>query len=136
MDKFEFMRLWDLYHELLTPHQQEITNLYFNYDLTLSEIAEARGISRQGVSECLNGCKKQLGEWEQKLHFAKMLAEGDLHTSFMQTAVIKALQNFVASHAEFAPEIEKIIQLVEKDYTAEVATALNKGTTSVINKKV
>jgi hypothetical protein len=54
----------------------------------------------------------------------------------MQTAVTKALKQFVSAHAEFAPDIEKIIQLVEKDYSSEVSAALNKGTTSVTNKKV
>ena len=51
MDKIMFMRLWDLYGGLLTENQREITGLYFNLDLTVSEIAEQKGISRQGVSE-------------------------------------------------------------------------------------
>ena len=50
----------------MTPTQQEITDLYFNLDLTLSEIAEQKGITRQGVSECLKTCKKQLEEYEEK----------------------------------------------------------------------
>ena len=58
MDKIMFMRLWDLYGGLLTENQREITGLYFNLDLTVSEIAEQKGISRQGVSECLNLCKR------------------------------------------------------------------------------
>ncbi len=51
MNKTVFMRLWDIYNGLLTLTQQEITNLYFNLDLTVSEIAEEKGISRQAVSE-------------------------------------------------------------------------------------
>ena len=35
-----FLRLWDLYNGILTDNQREITNLYFNYDLSLGEIAE------------------------------------------------------------------------------------------------
>ena len=69
MDKFSFIGLWDVYSGLLTETQQEITNLYFNLDLTVSEIAKEKGISRQAVSECLKGCKTQLEEYEDKLHF-------------------------------------------------------------------
>ena len=42
MDKISFMRLWDIYNGLLTPTQQELTNLYFNLDLTVSEIADEK----------------------------------------------------------------------------------------------
>lgn len=75
MNKIEFMRLWDAYSKLLTSTQQEITNLYFNLDLTLSEIAEEKGISRQAVSDCLNACKKQLEEYEEKLHVVELTKE-------------------------------------------------------------
>ena len=75
MNKVEFMQLWDTYNGLLTPTQQEITNLYFNLDLTVSEIAAEKGVSRQAVSDCLTGCKKQLEEYEQKLHVLELTAE-------------------------------------------------------------
>ena len=69
MDKFSFIGLWDVYSGLLTQTQQEVTDLYFNLDLTVSEIAKEKGINRQAVSECLKGCKVQLEEYEGKLHF-------------------------------------------------------------------
>lgn len=75
MNKVQFMRLWDAYSSLLTPTQQDITNLYFNLDLTLSEIAEEKGISRQAVSDCLNGCKRQLEDYEEKLHVVELTLE-------------------------------------------------------------
>jgi hypothetical protein len=126
MDKLKFLRLWDLYHALLTPHQQEITDLYFNFDLTLSEIAESKGISRQGVSDCLQGCKKQLAEWEEKLHFSAMLQEGDLATSFMVTDIRRAVANFLGNHPEFSVEMNEILSFTDKDYTQEVKASLNK----------
>ena len=67
MDKFTFIALWDIYRGLLTETQREVTDMYFNLDLTVSEIAEQKGISRQAVSECLKGCKKQLEDYEEKL---------------------------------------------------------------------
>ena len=59
-DDLHFLRLWDLYSPLLTEKQREITELYFNYDLSLGEIAEQKGVSRQSVSDCLNKSRKQL----------------------------------------------------------------------------
>ena len=75
------MRLWDIYAGLLTPKQREITDLYFNKDLTLSEIAEEKSVSRQAVSECLKTCRNQLEEYEGKLGFLKLLDDADLQTS-------------------------------------------------------
>ena len=83
MDKIKFMRLWDLYGKLLTPTQQEICDLYFNLDLTVSEIAAERGVSRQSVSECLNLCKQELKEYDDKLKHDKLLSEGDLFSSYI-----------------------------------------------------
>ena len=70
-DDLEFLRLWDLYSPLLTATQREITNLYFNCDLSLGEIAEEKGVSRQSVYDCLQKCRKQLEEYESKLGFLK-----------------------------------------------------------------
>ena len=42
--------LYDFYGELLTPHQQEIYESIIFQDLSLSEVAEIHGISRQGSS--------------------------------------------------------------------------------------
>ena len=72
-DDLGFMQLWDTYSPLLTKTQQEITHLYFNCDLSLGEIAEQKGVSRQSVSDCLRTCRKQLQGYEQKLGFEKLL---------------------------------------------------------------
>ena len=74
-DDLHFLRLWDLYSPLLTATQREITDLYFNYDLSLGEIAEQKGVSRQSVSDCLHKSRSQLEKYEQRLKFAKALDE-------------------------------------------------------------
>ena len=74
-DDLEFLRLLDLYSPLLTATQREITDLYFNYDLSLAEIAEQKGVSRQSVSDCLNKSRKQLESYEDKLGFARTLQD-------------------------------------------------------------
>lgn len=74
-DDLHFLRLWDLYSPLLTATQKEITDLYFNYDLSLAEIAEQKGVSRQSVSDCLQKSRKQLEKYEEKLGFARIVAD-------------------------------------------------------------
>ena len=88
-DDLAFMRLWDLYSPLLTQTQREITDLYFNYDLSLAEIAEEKGVSRQSVSDCLQKCRKQLENYDEKLHFSKLLADGDRAFSAYMTTVTR-----------------------------------------------
>jgi hypothetical protein len=124
MNKLRFMRLWDLYSKLLTPTQQEITNLYFNLDLTVSEIAESKGITRQGVSECLNSCKKQLEEYESKLGHERMLTEGDLAYSFMVTDVGNWAKEFVGLHPEYSEDIQRLTAILDKDYEQEIVDTL------------
>lgn len=72
-DEVRFMQLWDLYGGLLTKTQREIADLYFGFDLSLGEIAEQKGVSRQSVSDCLRQCRKKVEDAERKLGFAKTL---------------------------------------------------------------
>ena len=125
MNKTAFMRLWDIYNGLLTETQQEITNLYFNLDLTVSEIAEEKGISRQAVSECLKTCKKQLEEYDGKLKFDRALREISLDYSFRLTDINRWAEAFKSAHTEFAEEIEELLSILNKDYSDEVDGALN-----------
>ena len=92
-DDLHFLRLWDLYSPLLTATQQEITDLYFNYDLSLGEIAEQKGVSRQSVSDCLQKCRKQLERYEEKLRFSNALDElSDEYSAYM-TAVNRFIES-------------------------------------------
>ncbi len=75
MQDLEFLRLWDFYSPLLTERQREISDLYYNCDLSLAEIAEQKNCSRQSVSDCLKICRKQIEEYEAKLGFAHTMTE-------------------------------------------------------------
>ncbi|MBR1691237.1 MAG: YlxM family DNA-binding protein [Lachnospiraceae bacterium] len=72
MDKIvEQGLLYDFYGELLTEHQRQIYEDAFWNDLSLSEIAAERGISRQGVHDLLRRCNKLLAGYESKLHLVE-----------------------------------------------------------------
>ena len=105
----KFLRLWDLYGGLLTDNQREITRLYFNCDLSPAEIAEAKGVSRQSVSDCLHKCRKQLEEAEEKLHFSKMLDEARLSYSLYKTRV----KRWAAEQKKVRPEWAAALSALE-----------------------
>lgn len=72
MDKiFEQALLYDFYGELLTSHQQSIYEDAVFHDMSLSEIAEEQGISRQGVHDLIKRCDKILQGYESKLHLVE-----------------------------------------------------------------
>ncbi len=63
--------LLDHYGAMLTDKQREVIDLYYNDDLSLAEIAEQEGISRQGVRDNIKRAEAQLLEMEEKLHAAE-----------------------------------------------------------------
>ena len=63
--------LLDFSGPLLTEHRREIVRLYCEEDLSLSEIAEQMGITRQGVSDALGKAKRQLADYEARLGLAE-----------------------------------------------------------------
>ena len=72
MDKIlEQSLLYDFYGELLTPHQKEVYEQFVLDDLSLSEIAESEGISRQGVHDLVRRCQKALEGYEETLHLVE-----------------------------------------------------------------
>lgn len=72
MNKFlEQALLYDFYGELLTDHQKDIYEQFVLEDLSLSEIAEMKGISRQGVHDLVKRCQKTLENYEEKLHLVE-----------------------------------------------------------------
>lgn len=66
---FEVSYLLDFYGEMLTKKQRDFLDLYYNEDLSLSEIAENEGITRQGVRDSIKRAEVQLFDMESKLQF-------------------------------------------------------------------
>lgn len=64
---FYVSELLDRYGALLSDKQYRILDGYYNNDLSLSEIAENEGITRQGVSDFVKRGEAQLTEFEEKL---------------------------------------------------------------------
>lgn len=107
-DDLRFLRLWDLYSPLLTATQREITDLYFNYDLSLGEIAQQKGVSRQSVSDCLQKCRKQLEKYEEKLQLDKALTELSREYSAYMTTVARWMAEKRKSAPQFAVDLDEL----------------------------
>ena len=67
-EKIEQAYLYDFYGELLNEHQRKIYEDFVFNDLSLGEIADEEGISRQGVHDMVKRCTKTLEGYESKLH--------------------------------------------------------------------
>jgi predicted DNA-binding protein YlxM (UPF0122 family) len=67
--------LFDFYGELLTEKQRQYIDLYYNDDLSLAEIAENEGISRQGVRDILLRAENTLLDTERKTGLAARHAD-------------------------------------------------------------
>ncbi len=64
---FGLTELFDLYGELLTARQRELFTSYYIYDLSLAEIAQPEGKTRQNVYEQIKKVKAKLLSYEQAL---------------------------------------------------------------------
>lgn len=72
MDKnLQITILMDFYGQLLTKKQLDALDYYYNEDLSLSEIGEILGISRQGAHDFIKRGEKQLNEYEDALNLVK-----------------------------------------------------------------
>ena len=94
------IKLIDCYGKLLTSKQYEImTNYYFD-NLTLSEIGDNFGISRQAVNDCINKSIKILENFEDKLNTVAVHSEiseklGEIKLSLTNDNLINKLDEVI-----------------------------------------
>lgn len=76
---FEMCLLFDFYGEVLTDKQREVFDMYYNADLSLAEISEHIGITRQGVRDSIIRAEHTLRDLESKLKLVSRYGQIDLH---------------------------------------------------------
>ncbi len=74
-ENYYVSELLDRYGSILSDKQQRILDGYYNNDLSLSEIAENEGITRQGVRDFVKRSELQLYEFEEKLNLCRKSKE-------------------------------------------------------------
>lgn len=77
-------RLLDIYGPLLTDRQRRCMEMYFEMDLSLTEIGEELRISRQGAYDMLRRASHSLEEYEERLH---LMARSDAAREKLDQAV-------------------------------------------------
>lgn len=112
----ELSLLLDFYGELLSEKVRRASELYYNDDLSLSEVAEDMGITRQGVRDLIKRAEGNLYGYEQKLGLYKRFLEmqkglGTLKESLVKT---KSLLDCDTDRSEIDKEISGMIELVDK----------------------
>ena len=95
-----YSELLTLYQNLLSETQREILDDYYSYNLSFSEIAENRHISRSAVEDAIKKGKKKLDELENKLCSLKIL-------HLIHEAKASCNDELVASKLEEAERIMK-----------------------------
>ncbi len=88
---YRMAMLYDFYGDMLTDRQKEFYDLYYNEDLSLAEIAENYGISRQGVRDVIVRAEATLTELEEKTGIIKRF-----HTMQDQLAQVGGMVDKIA----------------------------------------
>ena len=104
---YRMTMLFDFYGEMLTDRQKEFYDLYYNEDLSLSEIAENYKMSRQGVRDAIVRAEAVLTELEDKTGLIRRFQE--------QTAQLQELLDLVgaAGQANADPTVADYLRRIE-----------------------
>ncbi len=101
--------LLDFYGEVLSQRKQEVLSLYYNEDLSLAEIADEIGISRQGVRDLIKKAEEELIFLEDKLGLQKKLYE-----ALEQSDRIFELMNRENASEELTSQMRNLVQILKK----------------------
>ena len=114
---FEMGYLLDFYGEVLTPKQREMLRQYYNDDLSLSEIGENFGITRQGARDAIKHGETALKELEEKVGFAARYRRVQQTLEELEQLVIDARFECTGPNArltttEYAATLNKMLRLI------------------------
>ncbi len=114
-DTFTMSMLFDFYGDLLTDKQKELFDLYYNEDLSLSEIAEQAEISRQGVRDAIVRAETILRETEDRLRLVRRY--GGVESRVRRIAEAAAYinrENIRIKNREIAAQVGEILTLTRE----------------------
>lgn len=107
--KLEITMLLQIYGKLLTEKQYDYINDYYNNDLSLSEIAENYGITRQAARDNIKKGENKLFEYEEKLEIMKT-------TVNTEQKIAKILSQISSIQTEYSDEkIARILEHVKNE---------------------
>ncbi len=106
--------LLDAYGEVLDDHAKAIMTAYYEDDLSLAEIAEGEGISRQGVRHVIKKSEEQLDFLESKLGLAEHYSVIDEISLELSNISARLAATADASIAEYADKINDLLRKIKQ----------------------
>ena len=109
--------LADFYGNFLTQKQREVIEMYYNDDLSLAEIAQHTGISRQGVRDSIKRGEQTLIDAEEKLKLSQKFVNFQKARNSITKhidSIIKICENSNPSRDEILKSANKISSLINK----------------------
>lgn len=108
--------LLDFYGRMLTEKQREVVEFYYNEDLSLAEIAQHSGITRQGVRDSIKRAECQLTDCEEKLGLMKRFHEiqAGLSEIAHNAAEIQRESERMIGGGELRKKAQRIIELTDE----------------------
>ena len=99
--------LLDFYGDILPERRRDILDLYYNDDLSLSEIAEQMGITRQAVRDSIKKTEQELFFYEEKLGLRRRFTEAE-------TRVEKAISLCEAARETLPPALAEELEAIRR----------------------
>lgn len=116
---YRMTMLFDFYGEILTERQREFYDLYYNDDLSLSEIAQNSGITRQGVRDVIVRAENILVDLEEKTGIIARFHQNREQLNKLEKSVqmLKDLASYNDDHTlkQLAEEISATVAELQKE---------------------
>ena len=125
-DRLRRSMLLDYYGELLTQRQRECYELHYNDDLSLSEIAEQCGISRQGAWDNIRRADEALEKLEKKTGLIRRVSENERHLRQLMT-LLKEMKR----RAGESGELNELLREAEEEVTGLLKTSYGEETDGI-----
>jgi len=103
--------LMDFYGDILTQKQRDVMEMYYDQDLSLGEIAENTGITRQGVLDSIHRGEAQMQEMEKKLQLYARYQETAAAIKQVEEAAREIINLNLAGYS-YSAAIEKQAELI------------------------
>ena len=97
MNGVYYSELLQIYGGLLTEKHKSVAEAYYSLDLSLAEIAEENGVSRQSVSDALAATRKKLDFYEEnlKIYSTKREINAIIDENTLQETKLEKIKNLV-----------------------------------------
>ena len=114
MDVVRMLLLFDYYGELLTERQRMCFDLKYNQDLSLAEIAQELGVSRQGVFDNITRAEAHLMRMEEKTGCVRRLLQSRRAVEEVLSAVAHLADHSDPAVRDTAKTIEAAVRSIEE----------------------